>query len=534
MTDQDIPDPAREFGTNVLENVFVTWIEPELARRGLPLDRALVWAVVVELLADGGAKTTLNEEAKIAAKATASAGVAPGTTLTVENIEHLETFQPAGVEADSGWIVYVVFAGQPYLAFDFRYNKSRIGELLDLADDYLATAESSYTAALRPAIDNLYSAAELTVQAQMLSESQKTTFHRVRAAWLKNAVDLSNVPALHKDVLDQLHGERAAARYADGPVRMTSADLSEAMQAVKQMIDFARERAGKPITPAPPAFILGQVGRIDQDDQGAIAAWAQKTALMTMYISSAAEREGGHGVPPTEYHALYQQREIMEPLPNTLFWAARYTGSLRLGSVWVTPLALNVRGLSEPEFPHGYSMTIALGSLLLHGLRFTGVPFYAEVATEREMNPMWPAVQDIESRSLAVVSDEGFLALAHGREFTVAEEELVLGPMKSLMESPESRLVGAMIEMPAPCGKGHVIYYPAVLAQEGMLGRGHWFMTACECEVAYLVHTEHDGAHVKCAGEADRIDREYEALRGRELVLRDVGGDFVFKEAQRH
>ncbi|SMQ68381.1 hypothetical protein [Agreia sp. VKM Ac-1783] len=246
VAEQDAPDPEREFGVNVLENVFVTWIEPELARRGLAPDRSSVWAGVVELFPGGGFKTTLNDEAKIAARATPSAGIAPGTPLTEENIESLETFQPTGVGTDSGWIVYVVFAGAPYLAFDFRYNKSRVGELLDLADDYLTTARASYVGALRPAVDNLYSAAELTVQAQMLGESQTTTFHRVRAKWLKNAADMANVPAMHNYILQELHGQRAAARYADGPLNMTATEVAEVLDAVTQMIDFARQRTGVP------------------------------------------------------------------------------------------------------------------------------------------------------------------------------------------------------------------------------------------------------------------------------------------------
>lgn len=244
MGEQDAIDPGREFGANVLESVFVTWIEPELARRGQPPDRGSVWAAVVELPPDGGSKTTVNDEAKVSAKAITSAAIAPGTPLTADNIESLETFQPADVGAESGWIVYVVFAGAAYLAFDLRYNKNRIGELLDLAEEYAATAQVFYTTALRPAIDNLYSAAELTVQAQMLAESQTTTFHRVRAIWLRDAVELANVPAINNQVLDRLRDERAAARYADRPVQMTATDVAEALRTVTQMIDFARERTG--------------------------------------------------------------------------------------------------------------------------------------------------------------------------------------------------------------------------------------------------------------------------------------------------
>ena len=199
--------------------------------------------------------------------------------------------------------------------------------------------------------------------------------------------------------------------------------------------------------------------------------------------------------------------------------------------MWVTPLALNVGGLPEPEFPHAYSITIALGNLLLHGIRFTSLPFYVDIAIARPLNQIWPGVEDVESLTLSEVSDEDFLVLAHGRQFTVAEPELTLGPMKSLMESPASRLFGSMVEMPAPCGKVHVVYYPAMLAEEGMRGRAHWFMTACECGVAYLVHTERDGAHVKSAGEPDRIEAEYKALAGRELMLRGgADGNFVCKQ----
>lgn len=102
--------------------------------------------------------------------------------------------------------------------------------------------------------------------------------------------------------------------------------------------------------------------------------------------------------------------------------------------------------------------------------------------------------------------------------------------MSFLMDSPQSELVGSMAEMLTPCGQEHFIYFPSVLAGEGMRGRSHWFRTECKCGVACLVHTERTGAHVKSAGVPRRIADEYEALAGRDLIYRDSSFEFEFKE----
>ncbi|TFB83601.1 hypothetical protein E3O44_17145 [Cryobacterium algoricola] len=274
---------------------------------------------------------------------------------------------------------------------------------------------------------------------------------------------------------------------------------------------------------------LGQPGLIEVADQAPLAMWIHKTALMAMYLSSAADREAGHGVPPSEYASLYQQRASMEPLPNSRFWIARYTGRLRLGTVWVTPVAVN-QGLPEPDFPHGYAMTIAVGAILLHGVRFTDLPFAVDVATQRTLSEIWPASDDVEWPVSIDVSDDDFLGLAQGREFVLAEREMSLRPMSFLMDSPQSELVGLMVEMPTPCGQGHTIYFPSALAEEGMRGKFHWFKTECKCGIAYLVHTERTGAHVKSAGEPVRIAVEYDTLAGSELIYRDSSFEFGFKE----
>jgi hypothetical protein len=194
-------------------------------------------------------------------------------------------------------------------------------------------------------------------------------------------------------------------------------------------------------------------------------------------------------------------------------------------------VAVNVEGLPEPDFPHGYTMTIAVGAIVLHGIRFTDLPFRIDVAIERPLGEIWPATDDVEwPLDIAEISDDDFLGLAHGREFVLAGPELSLRPISSLLDSSQSELVGSMIEMPAPCEQEHVVYYPAVLAQMGMRGQPHWFQTGCECGIGYLVHTERTGAHVKASGVPERIAAEYEDLPGRNLVFRDAKGNFEYKE----
>ena len=85
-----------------------------------------------------------------------------------------------------------------------------------------------------------------------------------------------------------------------------------------------------------------------------------------------------------------------------------------------------------------------------------------------------------------------------------------------------------MIDLPAPCGR-HVLNYPSALVGEAMLGRDYAFVTSCDCEDAYLVHLEADGAHYRLVGSAEGVAATYDAIPGSELVIEDSNGMFVVK-----
>jgi hypothetical protein len=278
--------------------------------------------------------------------------------------------------------------------------------------------------------------------------------------------------------------------------------------------------------------ILGESGTIAQADQGAIAAWLQKTALVAMLVSSDDERAGGYGLPPSEYRAVYDQRSAIEPLPASRVWTGRYGGKDRLASVWVTPLAVTIDGLSEPDVPHGYAMTVLLGEFLLQGVRFTTPTLALDIVTRDGFAQLWPAVDDVAWPPGPPVDDAQFRALAGGKRLQVAEPHVAPRPWKPATEQARSHLVGSMVELPTICGQ-HVVCFPSVLVHEAMRARFYGFIRACECGTAYLIETEADGAHCKAAGTPAEIGELYEALPGEEYAIETEGGSFWFKRLVR-
>ena len=216
-----------------------------------------------------------------------------------------------------------------------------------------------------------------------------------------------------------------------------------------------------------------------------------------------------------------------KPLPASQFWMGQYDG-VRGWSVRVTPLVVAIEGLPEPDQPQGYAMTIVLGELVLHGVRFTTPSLQLEVTTRQELPQLWPLMGPAAWPAGAVVDDATFLSFTAGKELRSSEQHIGLRPWKPATYLEGSRAVGGMVELPTICGQ-HVVHYPIRLVDEAMRGRFYAFMTACECPAAYLIHTEADGAHCKAADTAEAIAALYESLPGEECLIEDEHGVFTCK-----
>jgi hypothetical protein len=54
-------------------------------------------------------------------------------------------------------------------------------------------------------------------------------------------------------------------------------------------------------------------------------------------------------------------------------------------------LAVRVTGMPEPDLPQGYAITIVLGELVLHGLRFASPASEVDVTMDLGMPQPWPS-----------------------------------------------------------------------------------------------------------------------------------------------
>ncbi len=275
-------------------------------------------------------------------------------------------------------------------------------------------------------------------------------------------------------------------------------------------------------------MIVGGAGAVAEADAAAVAAWIQKTALTAMLVLSRTDRAAGSGLPPSEYRALWALRDEVAPLPTSRFWIGRYTGARRVASAWVTPLAVTVEGLPVPDRPQGYAMTVLVGQLVLHGVRFTTPSLAVDVTTRQCLPQLWPVAGPTSWPAGQLMGDETFLRLAGGKDVCSTEPGIGVVPWTHATELPASIAVAGMVELPAICGE-HVVYYPAVLVQEASLGRFYVFGTACECPKAYLIRTEADGAHCVDADTTEAVEARYEALPGEDVVIEDSHGIFLCK-----
>jgi hypothetical protein len=274
-------------------------------------------------------------------------------------------------------------------------------------------------------------------------------------------------------------------------------------------------------------LILGESGEVAVAHTGAIAMWVQKTAMTAMLASPAEERAKGYGLPISEYAALYASRTDIRPLPASQFWMGRYSGG-RLASVRVTPVVAVADGAPEPAEPHGYVMTLILGQLVIHGIRFTDPRTRAELRSRRSMPQLWPAESTVEVPASVHIDDAALLPFSRGADLANAEGDVSLRAWKPAVELPASEAAGDAVRLPTICGK-HYALYPIALVLEAMQGRFYAFVVTCGCPMAYLIHTEPDGAHCKASGTTMNINASYEGIPGEGLEVWAAFGTFSCK-----
>ncbi len=270
-------------------------------------------------------------------------------------------------------------------------------------------------------------------------------------------------------------------------------------------------------------LVLGNAGSIREAELGTIAAWTHKTALVSMLMTPDADHARGDHFLGRELRNLYAIRDQPAPASQTCFWIGRYEGDR--GSVWVTPMTVDVEGLPVAEFPQAYVMTVVVGKVLLQGVRFTSPLLEVELEPAQGFAQLWPPRGPVAWPAGNHVRDEGFIKVAKGLNLVAPGSPITLNPWKPATELERSTAQGDMVRLPTLCGE-HSVLFPDLLVAEAKRGVFYAFITSCECGTAYLVVTHREGAACRAAGLPEDVLPQYEAMEGEDLL---IDGEFFCK-----
>ena len=277
-------------------------------------------------------------------------------------------------------------------------------------------------------------------------------------------------------------------------------------------------------------LVVGTAVAVDPADAAALTAWVQKTALVSMCMLSSAERKDDGGLPAEECRALYELRHQLLPLPDSQLWITRYSGTQRLGAAYVTPMAVRIHGIAEPDRPQAYAATIVVGEALLQCVRFTTPGLAFDLVSDFEMVTVWPNAGSVDAPFGPPVDDEAFVRVAKGLNLVARSVPLALRPWTPATDLAASSLVGSLVQLPTPCCQRYV-FYPTALVDEALVGVFYAFLTGCDCGRWHLVVTESDGAHFKVEAPElnEAIQSAYAKQEGQEVVFENEEATFTCK-----
>src|SRR3990172_12266630 len=119
------------------------WFEPQIQRRqepGTAPEPYTLHAAQVILYADGRPRQVRLNEEVLPMKLVDGLSKVPGEPIHVIEMEEVQEIRlPPFADADCGHFTVIRLGDCWYGAFDFRYNKGKASELLEAAEEFLAT-----------------------------------------------------------------------------------------------------------------------------------------------------------------------------------------------------------------------------------------------------------------------------------------------------------------------------------------------------------------------------------------------------------
>lgn len=252
-----IEDP--EFGKDLLNQVMELWVGPEIDRRkaeGRLPDDFVLWAAQVLMDVGGsGPVVRLNDEVRAVAQVKTNRPVGRGELVRSTDVDKIVSIGLTDEDPDSAHVTLWLIGGSWRIAFDFRYNATRVAEHIERAEEFFAAAQANLEAGrLNACADSMFSAAELAAKAMLLAVPDekylrsknhgtvRSDFNRFsRDGWWRKE---------HAALLNRLGELRVPSRYPGKASPMTAEEASELLARLETLIDRAR-LAASPRTQMP-------------------------------------------------------------------------------------------------------------------------------------------------------------------------------------------------------------------------------------------------------------------------------------------
>jgi hypothetical protein len=240
-----------EAWSRTFEQAMDLWVRPEIERRrnlGLIDDVFELSAAQVIMREGKPLEVRLNQEIVVVARMKVATHVRAGDAVNLADVEAVNEILLTDADADAAHLTMINLNGDWSLAFDFRYNATKARRVMEVAHEFLATAEEARKAGrIRAAIDSLFSAVELMATAELLLLPVEGTPRdgRYKHQYVQMVVNkrgksgFMSTSAESATALNQLTNLRHTARYQLEPFEVP--DLAELFEHARYKHDWITE-----------------------------------------------------------------------------------------------------------------------------------------------------------------------------------------------------------------------------------------------------------------------------------------------------
>jgi uncharacterized protein (UPF0332 family) len=237
-----------------LKQMLDVYVIPEIAQRKesgkIPENFELTSFQILFYPHLGRNEIRFNEQCKIVAVTELNKAVNKGDPIFVDDIEKIKEIRlDSSDDPNCGHMTYFMLGDHLYHSYDFRYNRKTIGEYLELAQQFIESAEAALNKQHYEAfIDNLFSAVEITAKSQLIIhpdlQLMKKSTHKSIKTKFHQYGHLGNVNSSYVSLLKKFTSLRSKARYSEGEKpRHDQAIYIDDLATAKQFIQYVKESA---------------------------------------------------------------------------------------------------------------------------------------------------------------------------------------------------------------------------------------------------------------------------------------------------